>query len=142
MDCSDLDLKKTFRIILQYLSSLMVPEIFRDWDRKAKHSKNYYSSEWVRVKREYKYLVMIYSLENTLLSLPLLYTCGRLMYRHTLLTPLDVELTSLTSAYFLIFFIPGRNSHKAGGKSLIAISHFSIFHPHWNSSIQSLRILQ
>ena len=121
MGCSDLDLKKfiNLSIILQYLSSLMVPEIFRDWDRKAKYSKNYYSCEWVRVKREYKYLVMIYSLENTLLSLPLLYTCGRLMYRHTLLTPLDVELTSLTSAYFLIFFIPGRNSHKARGKSLL-----------------------
>ena len=91
----------------------MVPEILRDWDREAQHSKDYYSREWLRVKREYRCLVIIYSLENILLSLPLIYTCARLMYRHTLVTPLDIEVPSLTSAYFLIFFIPGRRTHKA-----------------------------
>ena len=90
----------------------MVPEISRDWDKKCEYSKNYYSAECLRVKREYKYLIIIYSLENILISLPLLYTCARLMYRHTLVTPLDIEQTPLTSAYFLIFFTPGRNSHR------------------------------
>ena len=96
----------------------MAPQILRDWDSNTKYSKNYYSGEWLRVKREYKYLIIIYTLENILISLPLLYTCGRLMYRHTLVTPLDIELSSLTSAYFLIFFIPGRKSHRARRNSL------------------------
>ena len=119
----------------------MVPEIFRDWDRESNHSKNHYTSEWMRVKREYKYLIVLYTLENILISLPLLYSCGRLMYRHTLLTPLDIELASLTSAYFLIFFIPG-GKHHIVRKIIIVISHFSIFHHHWNNSVQSLHILQ
>ena len=58
----------------------MAPEILRDWDwywdkdRDKYYSKNYYTGEWLRVKREYKYLIIIYSLENILISLPLLYT--------------------------------------------------------------------
>ena len=41
----------------------MAPQILRDWDSNTKYSKNYYSWEWLRVKREYKYLIIIYSLE-------------------------------------------------------------------------------
>ena len=105
---SGLDVRKTFTIILHSLSSLLVPEIYRDWDSEARFGQNYYGGEWRRVKREYKYLIIIYSLENILLSLPLLYTCSRLMYRHTLVTPLDMELSSLTWAYITIFLTPGR----------------------------------
>ena len=78
---------------------MLVPEIWTDWDDEVhKRSYNqvekrrYYTSEWGRVRREFKYLSIIYSLENILLSLPLLYTCGRLMYRHTILTPLHIEI--------------------------------------------------
>ena len=99
---------------MRILSSLFVPEIWTDWDsdsfKKNYHPvdrKNYYTSEFERVRKEYKYLAFIYSTENILLSLPLLYTCGRLMYRHTIVTTLDIETSVITSAYFLVFFIPG-----------------------------------
>ena len=112
-ECSDLT--TTLRIGLRILSSMLAPEIWTDWDseiHRRNYTKvgrgNYYTSEWVRVRREYGYLTIIYSLENILLSLPLLYTCARLMHRHTILTPLDIEWTVIISAYFLIFFIPGR----------------------------------
>ena len=126
---------------------MLVPEIWTDWDNEIhKRSYNqvekrrYYTSEWGRVRREFKYLTIIYSLENILLSLPLLYTCGRLMYRHTILTPLHIEVPVITSAYFLMFFIPGSNTPKYS--NILEFYPRSIFHRCWTTSVQVVRFVQ
>ena len=95
-------------MFLRILSSLLVPEVLTDWDGRANHERNYYSSQWGTVRREYGCLAIIYSMENIILSLPLLYTSARILHRNTLLTPLDIELPVISAAYFFLAFIPGR----------------------------------
>ena len=103
-------------MFLRILSSVLVPEVLTDWDKVADHGRNYYSSQWARVRREYGWLALLYSLENILLSLPLLYTAARLLYRNSLLAPLDIEAPVISSAYFLLAFIPGRREHEIKNK--------------------------
>ena len=38
-------------MFLRILSSLLVPEVLTDWDGRADHERNYYSSQWRRVRR-------------------------------------------------------------------------------------------
>ena len=94
-------------VVLRILSSLLVPEVLTDWDQRADHGRDYYSRQWRRVRREYAGLTIIYSLENIIISLPLLYTSARILHRNSLLVPLDIEAPVISSAYFFLAFIPG-----------------------------------
>ena len=105
-----MDPRRSLTVFLRILSSVLVPEVLTDWDKVADHGRNYYSSQWARVRREYGWLALLYSLENILLCLPLLYTAARLLYRNSLLAPLDVEAPVISSAYFLLAFIPGKRN--------------------------------
>ena len=100
-------MKRSLVVILRILSSLLVPEVLTDWDQRADHGRNYYSRQWRRVRREYAGLTIIYSLENIIISLPLLYTSARILHRNSLLVPLDIEAPVISSAYFFLAFIPG-----------------------------------
>ena len=102
-----MDVKRSLVVLLRILSSVLVPEVLTDWDERADHGRNYYSAQWRRVRREYAGLTIIYSLENIILSLPLLYTSARILHRNSLLVPLDIEAPVISSAYFFLAFIPG-----------------------------------
>ena len=108
-------------MLLRILSSVLVPEVLTDWDERADHGRNYYSAQWRRVRREYAVLTVIYSLENIILSLPLLYTSARILIRHSVLAPLDIEAPVISSAYFLLAFIPGREEDTTRKNSILLL---------------------
>ena len=49
----------------------------------------------------------LYTAENLLLSVPSLFTFSRHILRHTIVPPLDIEMSVIIMSYVLIFFIPG-----------------------------------
>ena len=108
-------------MFLRILSSVLVPEVLTDWDDRADHGRNHYSQQWRGVRREYGGLTLLYSLENLLLSLPLLYTSARILIRHSVLAPLDIEAPVISSAYFLLAFIPGREEDKTRKNSILLL---------------------
>lgn len=96
---------------LHALSSILVPDIWRDWDEKWRgkrtDKRDFYMDQYMMARREYGRLVWLYTLENMLLSLPSLFAFSRHIYRHSLVTPLDAEMNIIIASYVLIIFFPG-----------------------------------
>ena len=120
-----------YRRFIHIISCFLVPEIWKDWDERWKKNKgefksvdsrqlsevkrrmplrnSFYQSQWRSAQVEYKQLVMFYCAENIFLSCPYLYTCMCHIYRHAIVTPLDVELPMVIASYIFVFLIPGKN---------------------------------
>ena len=96
---------------LHAMSCILVPDIWRDWDEKWKGNmtdkRDFYMDQYRMARQEYGRLVWLYTLENLFLCLPSLFTFSRHIYRHTLVTPLDAEMSVVIASYVLIIFFPG-----------------------------------
>ena len=122
---------KIYRQIIHGLACLLAPELWQerikfwiqkylneqylcqDWDdrwesvKSRRLEKYFYQSQWSRARAEFRLLVMFYCVENIILSLPTIFTCSRLMQRHTIITPLPIELPIIITSYFIPFCLPG-----------------------------------
>ena len=81
----------------------------------------------------------LYTAENLLLSVPSLFTFSRHILRHTIVPPLDIEMSVIVMSYVLIFLIPGykyltvqnpilsSNCNISGLFCLIGFSEYKLF---------------
>jgi len=111
-----------YKRTLHGLNTLLVPELWTDWDQKWYKSlqRHFYKPQWESAKREYRWLVVAYCIENLILSLPTLYTCIKLVTRSNYVTPLDVEVHVHNAAYAVLFLSPALIC-------LIAICQYKLF---------------
>ena len=84
----------------------------------------------------------LYTAENLLLSVPSLFTFSRHILRHTIVPPLDIEMSVIIMSYVLIFFIPGYKYLAVQNPILSSLQHFRIILSYWVFWVQAFYLVQ
>ena len=71
--------------MLHIVSCLTFPSIYRDWDFKRSEDLDHYEQKWKEVKYEHKVMTIWHACVNVVLSLPMIYTCIKVIIHHRLL---------------------------------------------------------